>query len=153
MITAAELLRRYPELYNLADARNDILLSYRQGALAGGERFKSGYSDPTCSKVSRLLDLSDIRETMAAVGRWIDDELPADNRQLLLNVWSGDSWPRIAQKEGATLFVVMLVWDTLTSNLEDFLRRCVGPACVAGGHACADGPNKSPRGQVLRAES
>lgn len=150
-MTSEQILIHYPEIYNLAGARDNILNTYRQQAYAAIRR-RSGHGDPTLGKTLRLLQLADAAAAISATGRWIEEELHPADRPLLLQVWRGLGWSTIARRGGVTVSATITTWTSMITNLTTYINQCAGHACAPVGDVFVRSLNKYPRARLYQKE-
>ena len=127
-IEAEDLLRNMPRLYAARMMRYSFLRATRPGL-----RIQTGRcGDSTAALAVRMNDDRFLARIRLA-RYWIDKELPAEGRSLLLWAWRGLSDTEVARKERLTLWSIRQTWDAMGRELS----RYAGTVCGLGGLSCA----------------
>lgn len=126
-IKAAEyLLRFFPGLWEKATYQADDAL---EGGSHGdyssaGIRAEGTYSDPTMGRAMSLYEAHDLIAKLDLVRRWIDIEMPNQDRNLLLAVWRSNQvggWWWVVHETSMGVDECRKNWSKLVKNLADWL--------------------------------
>lgn len=129
------LLSGFPKLFkSVIIRRNNILYGSNAGPSLIGIR-RSGHSDSTGSKAIALADLSGTIKLLTVIRKWIDTQLAAKDRSLLIYIWRAETWPQIARKQRQGVAACQSRWRQMILNL----RAYAGAASGQGGVAYAVG--------------
>ena len=126
---AEQLLMEYPLLWQSYRAkREQILHGGRSSSDWIGIYYGGGgtYSDKTAAKAVKLAGMACNERMLQGIGKWIAEQLPADCRAILIDLWRGYGWAVIARRQGVMQWRLMTRWKAALDSLGTYLTASVG---------------------------
>lgn len=121
------MLRNFPALWEqVKKDAEEALEGGTHGAYSYAPlRSEGTHSDFTAERALQLAEMNELADLLALTRKWIDEELPAEDRRFLLSVWRSRhfGWWLVARETKKGVMECRTRWAILTQMLADWMVK------------------------------